>query len=265
MPRERTGQSGKCQSCGAKIRVPEIDESVPDDVEVSQSGSVIWRHESRTIPFEPTEGDPDRIEQISAHIETHLGPVANVFHELVSDLVHIDVHVVEPTEDRPWYTLVTSGMSEAPMNTPEGADDLRYAELLVMLPADWPLSMEAFEDEQYYWPIRWLKMLARFPHEYDTWLGFGHTVPNGDPPEPLGPGTDFCCNLLLPPLLVPEGFQTLEVDEFRSISFFSLIPIYRDEMEFKLKHGLDPLLTLFDECEVDDVINLERGSVLTET
>ena len=29
-----------------------------------------------------------------------------------------------------------------------------------------------------FWPIQMLKFLARFPHEYKTWLGWGHTIPN---------------------------------------------------------------------------------------
>jgi len=264
VPRDRTGQSGSCQKCGELIRVPAVDESIPDDAEVSESGSIIWRHEARTIPFQPTTGDPEQIERISDHIEEHLGPIATVFHEVVSDLVHIDVHVVAPTEERPWSILVTSGMSEAPMNVPEGAEEFRFAELMIMLPPEWPLSTDDFNEEQYYWPIRWLKMLARFPHEYDSWLGCGHTVPNGDPPEPLGPNTDFCCALILPPLLVPEEFHTLALNDQRVINFYSFIPLYEDEMRYKLKHGLDQLLSLFDEHEIDDVINIERESVLSD-
>jgi PAS domain-containing protein len=44
----------------------------------------------------------------------------------------------------------------------------RLAELLVCLPADWPVTEEAFEDERNYWPVRWLKQVARFVHEYKT-------------------------------------------------------------------------------------------------
>lgn len=42
------------------------------------------------------------------------GVLAFVWHELVSDLVHLDVHVAEPTPARPYYTVVTSGMSDRP-------------------------------------------------------------------------------------------------------------------------------------------------------
>lgn len=67
-----------------------------------------------------------------------------------------------------------AGGDEAPMNAPEGAEEWRYAELLCVLPADWP--------------VRRLKSLARLPHEHDTWPGPGHTIPHGDPAERRAPG-----------------------------------------------------------------------------
>ena len=195
------------------------DEGQDEGYELSPSGGPIYRHKERSIPFQPAAGDPEHIERISEHIERHFGPVAGVYHELISDLVHIDVHVVNPTPQRNCYTLVTSGLSEAPMSVPEGLEALRFAELFIQLPPTWPLHelnkvaarrreespAEAAAAERWYWPIRWLKTLARLPHEYDTWLGEGHTVPNGDPPEPYAEGTALCGAMLVEPTLVPPG------------------------------------------------------------
>lgn len=47
---------------------------------------------------------------------------------------------------------------------------------MLFLPENWPTSSDAFKDDKYYWPIKLLKQLARFPHEYNTWLGYGHTI-----------------------------------------------------------------------------------------
>ena len=112
-------------------------------METSESGAPIHRHEERERDFELATGDSENIDRISDHIEKHIGPVASVFHELVSDLVHIDVHMVEPTPERPCYTLVTSGMSDKPMQAPEGHEDLAYTELMICLPPNWPLTEEA--------------------------------------------------------------------------------------------------------------------------
>lgn len=35
-------------------------------------------------------------------------------------------------------------------------------ELMIDLPTDWPLEMESLRDERNFWPIRILKILARF-------------------------------------------------------------------------------------------------------
>ena len=60
----------------------------------------------------------EEIEIIEAHIAEHYGKFDKVFHELVSADLHIDIAVVEPTEDRNYYTLVTMGMGAHRMNVP---------------------------------------------------------------------------------------------------------------------------------------------------
>ena len=176
-------------------------------MEKSESGAPIYRYnESGKNEFEGASGESS-IEEISKHIETHVGKIEFVFHELISDQVHIDVHWVKPTEEKPFHTLITSGMSDKAMNTPEGLDAGKYAELSICLPGDWKISEEDFKDEKNYWPVRWLKFLARFPHEYNTWLGFGHTIPNGDPAKAFAGNTKLNTMLLLPSILFDDAFM----------------------------------------------------------
>lgn len=246
------GRRVKCKVCGRPIEVPG---------ETSPSGSPIYRHEARERGFELAIGDGEAIEKIDRHIEEHLGPVAMVFHELISDLVHIDIHQVAPSEDRPYWTLITSGMSDRPMNTPEGADVPRFAELILSLPTDWPMEQSAWKDERWYWPIRWLKVLSRLPHEYRTWLGWGHTVPNGEPAEPFADGTKFCGVVMLSPILVPEGFHRLEIDGEKTIQFLAPFPLYKEELAYKLEHGGQALVDLLAEHEVSERIDVRRKNV----
>src|SRR5688572_2295375 len=119
---------------------------------VSMSGSPIYYHGPEKA-WEPANGE-ECLEQISAHVEKHLGKIQTVLHELVSDAVHVDVHVVSPTLEFPFARLVTSGMSDLPMTLPDGVDAPRFAELTATLPAYWRLEQEALEDEAWYWPIR---------------------------------------------------------------------------------------------------------------
>jgi len=231
-------------------------------MERSESGQPIYRHKEREGDFEIAAGDSENIDRISDHIERHIGPIAGVFHEIVSPLVHIDIHVVEPAPNRNHYTLVTSGMSDRPMNTPAELPQCRYAELMLCLPPDWPMKREQWEDERNYWPIRLLKMLARLPHEYETWLGLMHTIPNGDPPQPYAAGTQLCGAILLPPVATGLDFHELIVGPEKSIAFYAIVPLHADEMELKLKKGAEALFDGFDEYNVSEILDPSRPSSL---
>jgi Suppressor of fused protein (SUFU) len=169
--------------------------------------------------------------------------------------------MVPPTPDHPYCALITTGMSDRPANIPEGAEKFRYTELLICLPPDWAVDEKAFKKEENYWPVRWLKMLARLPHEYDTWLGHAHTVPNGDPPEPFASNTKLCCALISLPTLFGDDFVHLKVNEEKTITFLSFIPIYREEMEFKLTHGGDALFQRLESGGVTELLEINRKSV----
>jgi hypothetical protein len=147
------------------------------------------------------------------------------------------------------------------MKVPEGFDETPLAEVTIALPRDWSMSQEAFQDERVYWPIRLLKRLGRLPHEHSTFLWYGHTIPNGDPPEAYAADTMLRCALIAPPVLAPENFGTLELDDGRSVRFLGVIPIYEDEMRLKLDKGADALYDLFDEHELTDLVDPRRPSV----
>ena len=234
--------------------------------EYSESGIPIYRYENRDPrEFTPASGDGENIEAISDHIEKQIGKVDIVFHEIVSDIVHIDVHWVKPTEKFPFHSFVTSGMSDKPMNVPKGMEAHRYAELCIFLPANWPLQIgayqtteEAFKDENNYWPIRWLKKLARFPHEHNSWLGRGHTIPNGENAEPFAANTKFGCMVLFSSLSIGKDFSELKINDEKTIRFYCLYPLYKEEMELKLKKGTEALINGFEKFVVTDIVDIDR-------
>jgi len=226
---------------------------------VALSGSPIYHHTEST-PWSAPQGE-EYIEQISEHIERYLGKVETVFHEIVSDTVHIDVHFVKPSDEFPFARLVTSGMSDLPMTTPPEVDVPKYVELVVTLPPDWKLDQKSFEDENWYWPVRLIKYLARLPHKYETWLGWGHTIPNGDPTESYAPSTQLNGAIVLPSITVPDEFHTLRIDEKKEITFYAVVPLYKEEMDLKLRSGTDKLLERLGKKEITDVIDPKRTNV----
>lgn len=231
-----------------------------DEQEYSESGNPIYRHqepsEDQEVPH--SGGDKQLIDAITAHMAHYVAPVDMVFHEIISDWVHVDLHWIKPAPGRDFHTLFTTGMSERPMNTPEGAEHLRYAELMICLPPEWQFERDALRDEAYYWPLRWLKILARMPHQYNTWLGALHTVPNGDPPQPFAYNTRLCCVLLAWSVLFNEGIDTVKIDEQRTVNIYTLLPIYREEMNFKLKKGGQALLERLSKVHTTELLNVKR-------
>ncbi len=245
-----------------------------DSGEIDEEESPIIRHETRVKPFQPVfESDEETMTAVCAHFAEHIGESPTVYHELVSDLVHIDVHQIPPSEDHPYWTLFTTGMSDRPMCVPEGAEECKYAEVMIKLPEDWP--MERLDDppdddapeyvhaeyEQFYWPIRWLKILARLPHEYDTWLWYGHSVPNGDPPEPVAANTELCCMLLIPPLEA-EPFGVVQVRPDKTVHILCVLALLPDEVELKLAEGTDALLEALEAADISDIVDIERPSAI---
>jgi hypothetical protein len=174
----------------------------------------------------------------------------------VSPYVHVDLHLVLPTKQRPAITVVTSGMSERPM------PGNLYGELMLMLPPTWPTEGEAFEAEEGYWPFRLLKQLARLPHEYQTRLWLGDTVPNGDPPEPYARNTKLSGALIAPMVMAEhEGAESLEYGG-HEINLLAVWPLHADEMRVKLDQGLDRLLELLDEASIIELVDPDRPSVV---
>jgi hypothetical protein len=214
-------------------------------------------------PFEMAFGDSENMEAISQHITRWIGAPATVFHELLSDKVHIDVHIVAPSEKFPWYTLVTSGMSDRPMDAPAEHRDWAYSELYLCLPPDWKMGDEDWKSDRYYWPVKALKYLARFPHQYSTWLWYGHTIPNGDPPEPVSAHTKLCAFVLLKPHCVPAGFHELKINDGKTIRFFALVPMHGDELALKMRKGAEAFERTLVAAGRSELLDPDRPSVIT--
>jgi hypothetical protein len=207
------------------------------------------------------QGNSENIKMVTDHITGHIGFPRKVFHEIESEGVHIDIHQVGPSPRRNCNVLVTSGMSDRAMMTPMEARECRYAELMMFLPGTWPLSPAAFGKEENYWPLRWLKILARLPITNKTWLGWGHTIPNGDPPEPFDSNTGLCGMLIIGPPIEYQNFFSLKVNSRKTIYFFEVMPLYREEMEFKLRYGVDALLDRLEACNTGHILDINRVNV----
>jgi hypothetical protein len=200
------------------------------------------------VPAQDTAAFAEQREQVYREL---FGAGATVSHEVLSMVPHIDVWIYPPGHaGRPFYTLVSSGMSDLPMELPEGVDR-SYRRREIILYCDAP-------EEAYIGLVRYF---ARFPHQYSTWLGPGHTVPNGDPPAPMYEGSELVAVLLADTVVRPDGELAGKlVLDGDPVHVLWPVPITQAELELKLKRGYGALLDLFDEAHHPVVLNPRRAS-----
>ncbi len=223
--------------------------------------SKIYRHTERMQQLASEGGSHELIESILAHMTAQVGKPTLVLQELSPTEPAIDLHIIPPTdEEDPVITLFTTGMSAHEMTMPAGVALPRRAELILRLPASWPITEEALTNPLTAWPVHWLRTLARLPQRYGSWLAPLHTIPNGEPPQPLTEDTELCCMLTVPPICVADGADVV-ASPVGPVMLVSVMPIYESEMRFKLERGPEALLELLAAKEVDDVIDLQRSRV----
>ena len=208
--------------------------------------------------FAPEMYSMEEIDAIEEHIKEYFGEFPTVFHELVSPDIHCDIYIVPPTKERNYFTLLTVGMGAHVMNIPEELDAEKFgrAELLICLPPDWKVGENS---EEWFWPISLLKSLSRLPINCETWLGWGHTVDNG---QSFAENTELCGSLLIYPENVEQGADFCELPGGERVNFFEVLPIYRGEMLFKRDNDTHALLEKMN--GVSHVLDISREPVCEE-
>lgn len=191
---------------------------------------------------------------IESHIEKRFGKYKKVFHEIESPDIHCDIAIIEPRRKHPYYTLVTFGAGAHRMNVPEtleNRDRLLRAEYIINLPPYWKLDEADLKDEVWYWPIRGLKEMARYPAGNDTWLGHGHSMCGYGEGESFAPRVPFTAWMLTWPFAFGKKSLWRELPNGEEVNFYQLHPLYTAELEYKKKNGTDMLLDCFEEWEDD--------------
>ncbi len=180
----------------------------------------------------------EQMDSIGNYIEKLYGQKPDVFHEIESPDIHVDVLVISPTSERNYYTLITMGMSAYKMNIPQkyNGERLERCELMINLPANWNIHSQ---EESDYWPIRQLKKAARMPIKNNAWFALGHTIRNVND-EPFASNTKLCGFSLASSPINNFWFRDLE-----KVNFYTLVPLYREELEFSKMNGYLKLLDLF--------------------
>ncbi|EMI21002.1 ankyrin 2,3/unc44 [Rhodopirellula maiorica SM1] len=204
----------------------------------------------------------DRHHQIIEYMTVRFGPVDEMGQqEILPPLegMSISINTISPNAEHLYRVLFTSGMSDRPMTTPPRQEAWQYAELVLHLPADWPTSRSDEANLQTRWPFNWMRRMAYYPHLNNTWLGLpAAIVPSANPPEPLGPNTDQTCLLLFPDFA--NLGQPLQREDGKLVHFFTVVPLYTEERDYEIKHGMEAFFKRFIEAKVPMTVDVNRPS-----
>lgn len=202
-----------------------------------------------------TEKQLDKVEKF---IEKEYGIFDEVFHEIVSPDIQLEIVIIPPTYEQPYYKLVTIGAGAYKMIIPSELKKykLERAEYVIFLPKEWDIKSDK---EEYYWAIRQLKSIARLPINCDSWLAFGHTVTANEDSSPVAENTKLNSFLLLNSIgKNNQVVKPLKLNLFEDVNLYQLFPLYQEELEYKLEHSLDDLFNKIAEEDLDFIVNINR-------
>ena len=175
------------------------------------------------------------------HIEKYYGTDYKMIDCDFNGDIPIMVAVINPTEEKNYYKLVTFGMGSYKANVPKELESfkLNRIELVAYLPADFDLQGKSFAN---IWITKYMKIIGNMMLYEDTWLGLGHTISNGetfdDNTKLNGIILDFVHD-------VDDKAVECELPDGDIVTFYQFIPLYEEEMLYKIKNGCDALFELF--------------------
>ncbi|MGG1217946.1 suppressor of fused domain protein [Priestia endophytica] len=169
------------------------------------------------------------------HIEQQIGKVQDTVSEIIpASEASIQVHIIPPTVERQDVTLVTTGMSAQSMAEYQIGDELQFAELMFALPPTWPISKDEMTQDQYRWPLDWIRQIAHLPFLYEGWIDEGIIIPNGEPPVTFSDKVMFSSLLVLRP---EDRALSHCKPGYKEINFYYLIPLYEEERQLAMNKG----------------------------
>ncbi len=152
--------------------------------------------------------------------------------------------------------VMTNGLSDYCMPVHEKFEGKERTELYFCLPSYWDL-----DNPNGQWIFEWISKLAKHVIEKHTWFGVGHTIPNGSPAMPLSPTMKQKYLLLNEPMFLEKELSPLQLSAFE-VNFLGIIPIFEDEMDYKMGKGTYKLLLKMEAKGVSELLDDFRLSSL---
>jgi hypothetical protein len=154
--------------------------------------------------------------------------------------------------------IMTNGLSDYSMPVPEKYKGRENNELYFCLPSYW--DWQALENPSMNWIYPWIRKMAKHVVDKATWFGHGHTFPNGKELSSISATMKQDHFILLDPILLSNELCPLECGA-KSIHFLAIVPIFKDEMDYKQARGTFKLLQKLNSAGVTELLDDYRSSV----
>jgi hypothetical protein len=189
-------------------------------------------------------------DNFTQHIEKNLGTVSNLsLRQLIGT---VSILVVKSDNNNKPLTLITKIFNNE-------AEFWHKRQFMLKLPANWPLDDKSLQSDKYYWPIRWLLKIAEYPFDKADLSEFPIIIENENPPKVISEFVSFTSLLIIKE---PTQLGELIVKNGEKIEFFTVFPLFTEEMKFEKNNGIIPLLEKMQSKKIGTVIDIKRKSVV---
>ncbi len=152
----------------------------------------------------------------------------------------IDVVVFMPTPEEPIYVLHTVGISDVALALQaetERTETLKFTEICMLLPANWPFPEGEWEiDADYAWPI-WLAMeLGHFFHSHLGWILYSTALSNSESEDSFSVRNRFSGIMLAQ---FQGSLGEIKMPDGNKVDIFIPILLYPEEIALMDTHGAE--------------------------
>jgi len=194
---------------------------------------------------------PYEAQTIQDHIIKHYGNISRTITVKECERLDLKLYVIEPTKERDFYTVITSGMGAYKMDLPDDFkdDNVDRIELLIYLSSNWDID-SAFKSSsgsstaliidgsitsllgninaQWNYPIQILKNIAQAPVNNESYFVMGNIM---DDETPFSESTHDSGGILIFPAYTTEEEQVCTLPDGQKVGFLQIMPITSDEIE----------------------------------
>lgn len=170
-----------------------------------------------------------KYKNIKEYVSNKIGDIHLLIPSQIHDDFDIEVIIVKPTKEKPYYTLITNGLSNYEMKLPRHIETNSFCELLIYLPEDWKILNPNIN---YYWPIKSLfELAAKLVNSYG-WVSFSSII---------NLNRKVADNCSFNSFLFVIGINDEAMINNKYVSFYTLIPVYDEEVIYAKQYGNESL------------------------